>query len=203
MFTADRRWGGLALLFVVSVALNGQTESKGNEPADGRGLLGLKVICVDRLAGDESLAATAQEIAIAGLFAAKRFTITESCENSDAVLKGAVLERGEKRVRGEGEATDFGVAAGGASVGRSGGSAGFGAAVGGSGETLYSAETRSRVTVTLRLTDRRGTVLWAYSQDSAGGKSKGPVADAVERAIRQLNRELEKAGRSAEATKEK
>jgi len=41
--------------------------------------------------------------------------------------------------------------------------------------------------------DPEGEVLWAYTQDSAGGKAKGAVSDAVERAIKQLARELSRA----------
>jgi hypothetical protein len=41
--------------------------------------------------------------------------------------------------------------------------------------------------------DQEGTVVWAYSQDSPGGKVKGAIADAIERAVKQLLREVEKA----------
>ena len=153
---------------------------------DYQELLGVKRICVEKFAGDEALVATVREMAIAGLFALKRFRVSEKCDKADATLKGAVLERGERRIRGEGEATDFGAAAGGASVSRNSGSAGFGAVVGGSGEALFSAETASRASVTLRLVNSDGDVIWAYTQDSAGGKTKGAVVDAVEKGIRQL-----------------
>lgn len=68
--------------------------------------------------------------------------------------------------------------------------AGLGAVAGGSSERLFSIETLSRASVTLRLTNREGDIIWAYTQDSAGGKTKGAVSDAVDRAIRQLGREL-------------
>jgi hypothetical protein len=131
-----------------------------------------------------------REIAIAALFGMKRFAVTENCAKADATMKGAVIERAGRRARREGEAADFGVAAGGASVSRSGGSGGFGAMLGGSGEVLASAETTTHASVTLRLVNRDGDVIWAHTQDSAGGKTKGAIADAVERAMRQLGREL-------------
>lgn len=152
----------------------------------------IKRLCVDKITGEESAAGPARELAIAALFAAQRFTVTENCAKADAILRGAVMERGDKRVRAEGEAADFGAAAGAASVSRSGGSAGFGAIRGGSGESLYSAETRSTASVVLRLVDSEGTVIWACTQDSAGGKTKGAVPDAVDRAVRQLLRDLER-----------
>jgi hypothetical protein len=96
------------------------------------------------------------------------------------------------RVRGEGEATDFGAAAGGARVSGRSADAAFGALVGGSGESLYSAETRSSASLILRLTNLDGDVIWAHSQDSTGGKVKGAIADAAERAVKQLLRDVER-----------
>jgi hypothetical protein len=153
-------------------------------------LASLRRVCVDKIVGEESLVASVREIAIASLFSLKRFTVTEKCEKADAILRGAVIERAEKRVRAESEATDFGVAAGGARVTGRSGSAGFGAAVGGSGESLLSAETGSRASVTLRLVGLDGDVLWAYTQDSPGGKTRGAISDAVERAVKQLQRDM-------------
>jgi hypothetical protein len=153
----------------------------------------IKRVCVDKFAGEESLVATVQEIAIASIFSLKRFTVTEKCDKADAVLKGAVIERVENKIRAEGEATNFGVSRGAANVNRHSGTAAFGAALGGSGESLMSAETGSHASVTLRLTSADGDVLWAYTQDSPGGKTRGAVSDAVDRAIRQLQREIERA----------
>jgi hypothetical protein len=177
--------GKVALFSLISWIAIAQTPTAG--------LTAIKRICVDKIAGEEAIVAAARELAIAGLFSAKRFTVTEKCDKADAILKGAVLERGEMRVRGEGEATDFGAAAGGASATRSSGRAAFGAIAGGSGESLYSAETRASASVVLRLVDPEGTVVSAYSQDSPGGKVKGAIADAIERAVKQLLREVEKA----------
>jgi hypothetical protein len=157
-------------------------------------LASLQRICVDKFVGEEALVATVREIAMASLFSLKRFIVTEKCEKVDATLKGAVIERGEKRVRAEGESADFGVAAGAASVNRVSGTAAVGAALGGSGESLLSAETGSRASVTLRLVDSDGVILWAYTQDSAGGKTKGAVSDAVDRAIRQLQKDISRNG---------
>lgn len=161
--------------------------------AEENPLVSLKRICVDTLAGDESLLGPAKEIAIAALFSSKRFAITEKCEKADAVLKGAVLERAERRVRAEGESTDFGVAAGGAHATAASARGGFGAALGGSGENLMSSETRTHASVTLRLVNKDGDVVWAYTQDSTGGKTKSALADAVERGVRQLLTQAERA----------
>ena len=68
---------------------------------DASTLASVKRICVENLVGDQALVAPAKEIAIAALFASKRYTVTEKCDKADAVLKGAVLERGENRVRAD------------------------------------------------------------------------------------------------------
>jgi len=181
----------LLLTTLIAVPLCGQaTAPPAQQPESNLRLSSIRRVCVDKFVGEEALVATVREIAIASLFSLKRFTVTEKCEKADATLKGAVIERAEKRVRAEGEAADFGVAAGGASGSRHSVTAGFGAAVGGSGESLLSAETGARASVTIRLVDADGDVLWAYTQDSPGGKTKGAVSDAVDRAIKQLQREI-------------
>lgn len=150
-------------------------------------------VCVDRFVGEEALTGAVREIASASLFALKRFRVTDNCTRADAVLKGAVLERSTKRVRGEGETTGFGKTAGAVAADRSGV---VGAVVGASGladEQLYSSESGSAASITLRLVTTDGDVLWAYTQDSPGGKTKGAVADAVERAVKQLEREVNRA----------
>jgi hypothetical protein len=163
------------------------------------GLERVKRICVQAFSGDERLSESAREVAIAALFGSKRFAVTENCERADAIMKGAILEKDERRERGESEAVQFGVAAGGASVSGSSGSGAFGAAGGGSGQALYSSETRSHATVTLRLVDNDGEVIWAHSQNSPGGKTKSALVDAVDRAVNQLLKEADRAGRQSSA----
>lgn len=193
MYTV-RKTAALVLPILTSVCLFAQPDQVGNPDATLQsGLASVKTICIGPFVGDASQAAAAREVATSALFSTKRFKVTEKCDKADVVLKGAVLERSERRVRGEGESTNFGVAAGGASASRNSASGGFGAAVGGSGETLYSSENRSQATVTLRLVDAEGDIVWAHTQDSPEGKTKSALVDAVERAVRQLMKEVERA----------
>jgi hypothetical protein len=136
-------------------------------------LLTVRRLCIGQFAGEESDAAVAKEIAIASLYASKKFVITEKCDGADAVLKGALIEKSGFKAQSEGEGTSF-------------------AGASGSAEELSSAETRRHASVSLRLVDKDGEVLWAHSFDSPGGKSKGALADAVDRTIRSLIREVEK-----------
>ena len=155
-------------------------------------LLSIRRMCVEKFAGDEQSAAPAREATMAALFAFKKFKISDNCEKADAVLKGAVAEKTAVRTRAEGEGAGFGSAAGAASANRSTASAAMHAVTGGSSEGLYSSETRFEASITLRITSKDGDVLWAYTQQSPGGKVKGAVTDAVDRAVKQLARELDR-----------
>jgi hypothetical protein len=160
-------------------------------------LLSVKRICVSAFAGDQAVVDLAREIAFSALFSGKRFRITENCENADAVLKGAVVERSEVRARGESEGVEFGRVLGGATVSGDSGSAAIGGVRGANNEALYSSESRSQATVTLRLVGKEGDVILAFTQESPQGKTKSAVADAVDRAVRQLFKEVEKAEKAA------
>jgi hypothetical protein len=148
----------------------------------------VKKICVDKLVGEGSTSDAAREVAIASLFASKRFSVTERCEVADAVLRGAVSEKSGFKSQSEGEATSFGAAAGRADrLSAAVGAVGFG-----SSEKLASAETRWHASVSIRLVGKDGEILWAHSFDSPGGKTKGALADAVDRAVKQLVRDVER-----------
>ena len=86
------------------------------------------------------------------------------------MLKGSVIEKGEFTQRGEQEAAS-----------------GIG------GERLYSSDQKKQATVTLRLVDKDGEILWAASLESTGGKTKGAIGDAADRAVRKFLRDLERA----------
>lgn len=159
-------------------------------PADEKGRLrSIKRICVERFSGIATHGTQASEVAFASLFSTKRFKVTENCDKADAVLKGAASETFSQRVRSEGDNS---------TVRRSGG--GFSSDVGalfGSGtvsesERLYSSESQRHASVSMRLVDAEGEILWATNSDSDGNKAKAALVDAVERGIRQLLRDMEK-----------
>lgn len=159
-----------ALLFLSGAAL-AQEKSKATPPdvaADPR-LAQVKRVCVQGF-GEGALGVQAREMIIARLFESKRFSLTENCDKSEFVLKGSVSEKGEFTQRSEQEAA-----------------AGIG------GERLYSADQKRQATVTLRLVDKDGEILWAASLESSGGKTKGAIGDAAERAVRKFLRDLERA----------
>jgi hypothetical protein len=159
----------------------------------------LRRLCVEGFVGLQPHAGQAREMAIAGLFESKRFRITENCEKADAIVKGSVTQAKEERSRAEAESTDFGVAAGYGSASVAGGSGsasgGFGAVEGGSSEVLASTETISQATITLRIVNDDGDILWAHAEEAKEGKVKGPVAFAMDRAVNKLIREIDRARR--------
>jgi len=180
-----------ATLLVAPLCSWAQEDAEG-VPDTTRGLLAIKRLCVEKFAGEEPQAEQAREMAIASLFATKRFALTENCEKADAVLKGAVAEAKEQRVRAEGEGMEFGTAAGAASVSGSSGSAAVGAARGASSETLVSSETLTQASVTLRIVDKDGDILWAHTEENKGAKTKTPIGFSLGRAVKALLREIER-----------
>jgi hypothetical protein len=177
------------------LAAAGALLAQAPEPANR--LSGVKRLCVGKIMGDAETAPVVQEVAIGGLYASQKFAVTENCEKADAILKGAVMLKSTLKARSEAEESVLGGVVGAVkatTAGVSGGVAGYG--VGGS-EALSSAEKGWQATVSLRLVDREGEILWAGSWDSPGGKSKSPVPDATERLVRQLVRELERESKTA------
>jgi hypothetical protein len=182
-----------ALFLMVTHAVAAAQATPPGKPDDRTPrLLTVRRLCIGQFAGEESDAAVAKEIAIASLYASKKFVITEKCDGADAVLKGALIEKSGFKAQSEGEGTSFAGASGSARGSVVGALAEFGALGLGGSEKLSSAETRRHASVSLRLVDKDGEVLWAHSFDSPGGKSKGALADAVDRTIRSLIREVEK-----------
>ncbi|MCI0722754.1 MAG: hypothetical protein L0338_27850 [Acidobacteria bacterium] len=152
-------------------------------------LAAVKRVCVEKFVGLEPHAAQAQEMTIAALFQSKRFRITENCDKADAILKGSVARQEEERTRVEGESASFAKLAGAANSGV----AVVGGVAGRSSETLGSQETISQASVTLRITNQDGEVLWAHSEEAKAGKVKGPIAFAIDRVVARLLRDLAKA----------
>ena len=147
-------------------------------------LLRVKRICVQNM-GADVLGIQVQEMVIARLFESKRFSLTENCDRADYVLKGSITERSTRQFRSESEGIDFGE--------RVQVDSSSGRAAGGTRETLTSSTAKERAAVTLRLVDKEGEILWATSQESAEGKTKGAIGAAADQAVRRFLRDIEKA----------
>jgi hypothetical protein len=175
---------GKALVFAVASLAAAQAQTG----APGPPLSSIKKICAERFSGDEFRASQARELAISNLFALNRFIITEDCAKADAILRGSVTEDKGQKSRSEGDSAGYHRSALSATAGVL---AADSVGVGGS-ENLSSSETQWQASITLRLVNRDGDVIWAISQDSSGGKTKTALSDAVERGVHQLARVFEK-----------
>jgi hypothetical protein len=172
------------------------------EPEANLRLLQVKRVCVQNF-GDDALGVQAREMVIAKLYESKRFSLTENCEKAEFVLKGSITERSDRVSRSESEGIGFGESAAasnssGAGATRTGSSA-SGSVRGDSRESLASSEVKVQAAVTMRLVDKDGEILWAASLESTGGKTKGAISDAAERAVRKFLRDLERAEKEKSA----
>ncbi len=195
-------WLMLAATFLVSGGSARSQEKPSTPPSsepivDSR-ILQAKRVCIDNF-GDDALGRQVKEMVIARLFEARRYSLSEVCSKADLILRGSVSERTEHVVRSESE----GVSAGKQAVGVGASSTSV-VAVGEGGtlsahESLSSSQTKEHAVVTLRVVDSKdGDILWAISLESDGGKTKGAIGDAAERAVRRLLRDIERAEKSAQ-----
>lgn len=161
------------------------------QAADTR-LLQLKRICMDEFLNtipDKQL----KEMLIAQLFGAKRFALTEKCETADHRMMGTVTQQRQQVSRSESEGLSAGREAVGAAANSGSVAVGAAGAQLSAHESLSSSEMKEHAVVTLRLSDMEGEIIWAISLESDGGKTKGAVGDAAERAIKRLLRDIERA----------
>lgn len=170
------------------------------DPAANPRLLQVKRVCVQKL-GDEPVGVLVQEMVIAKLFEARKFSLTENCEKADFILKGSVTERSDRAFRSETDSIGVRAAAAGSESERSGsqrtGTSASASAGLNANETLSSSEMKQQAAVTLRLVDKEGEILWAFSSESTGGKTKGAIGDAADRAVQRLLRDIQRAEKQA------
>jgi len=103
----------------------------------------------------------------------KKFTLTEKCDKADATLKGISTEQVHQESRSSSEGTSIKRAE--------------------ISESSHSTETINEVRVAVRIVARdSGDVLWSTTQESKGAKYKGASADAADKVMKQLLRDLEK-----------
>jgi curli biogenesis system outer membrane secretion channel CsgG len=203
----------LALLLLFEGSLLAQTappssdppSSPAASPADGdpSGLLKVQRIYVDSF-GDDAVSKELQSMVVSSLVATKRFKVTENRERADAILKGNAVEKTSQEVHAYGEATNVGSAAG-SSEGHVNGSwvngtgsvsgsshGGFIARHMGTSDSSLNTETINDARVAIRLVNSDGDVIWTTTQESKGAKYKGATADAADKCVKKLIRDLDK-----------
>ncbi len=141
-------------------------------------------ICVESF-GNDAASVELQAMVINALSESKRFALTENSDETgkcteakaDAVLKGVSVQRAHEEIHGSSEGTS--VSNHRASVGIN--------------ESSHSTELIDEARLAVRLVMKEtGDVIWSTTQESKGAKYKGPNADAADKVVKQLLRDLDK-----------
>ena len=166
-------------------------------------LLKAKRIYLDSF-GEDPINKALQAMVLDAIRASKRFIVTENKEKADLILRGAALEKTTQEAHALGSATSVATAAGGHSASISGTSTPVGGSISGSSsggfvarqmgieDSQASVETINDARVAVRLVSSDGDVVWSTTQESKGGKYKGAMADAADKIVKQLLRDLDK-----------
>jgi|SRR5208337_1093894 len=166
---------------------------------DHAALLKVKRIFVDSF-GDDVISKELQSMIVSALVATKRFKVTENRDRADAILKGVALEKTSQELHAYGESTAVGGTSGGSHGEISGAngtvsgssSGGFIARHMGTSDSSVNTETINEARVAVRLVNPDGDVIWTSTQESKGAKYKGSSADAADKVVKQLLRDVEK-----------
>ena len=153
-------------------------------------LLKIRRLYVEKLAGGDT-AVQIRDMLIGALQASRLFLVTESPEKADCILKGSaedlVFTDTFQSSEGIQARTQVGNTRSG---GATRGGAGFSV---GEQESTRIAERKHEATVSVRLVNREGDVIWSTTQESLGAKFRGASADVAAKVTRQLTDDFARA----------
>jgi hypothetical protein len=164
----------------------------------------VKRIYIEPLGGGEG-SGQMRDMIITALQNSKLFVITDSMERADATLRGSADDKiyteehtssdsiGIHATSGSGTSQNNATGIGTSSRKNTG------AGVTDS-ESSHSNERRHEASASIRLVDSNGDVIWSTTQESAGGKFRGAMADVADKIARQLLEDTRKARTSARGT---
>ncbi len=158
-----------------STAQAAATPSKDSD-ADPTALLKVKRIYVEAF-GDDVVSKEVQSMVVSSLVETKQFKVTENRERADAILKGVALEKSSQELHSYAEGTAV-----------------RGGAI---SDSSAHTETLHDTTVSIRLVNPEGDVIWTNTQESKGAKYKGASADVAEKCVKQLVHDVEKLERAS------
>jgi len=158
-------------------AATGQANPNGTSEANSQttDLLKVRRIYVDSF-GDDAVSKEMQSMIVSALVATNQFKVTENRERADAILKGVAIEKTSQELHAYSEGT--------AVAGRNGGAA--------IKDSSANTETVQEAKIAVRLVDPNGDVIWTSTQESKGAKYKGSSADAADKCVKQLLRDIER-----------
>jgi hypothetical protein len=161
------------------------------------GLALVRRIFVEPL-GRTQAAEQMRDMIITALQNSKLFVITEDEERADATLRGSADEKifTEEHISSDSIGVHANTGSGGSSSSMMGGgvsshqSAGAGVT---DSESSHIQERKHEASASIRLVDEDGDVIWSTTQESAGGKFRGAMADVAEKIARQLSEDMKRA----------
>jgi len=167
------------------------------EPEASPNLARVKRIYIERLGGGGD-SDQMRDMIIAALQNSKLFLITDNVERADATLRGSSDDKVFTDEHSSSESIGLHATSG------SGSSANNATGIGtssrqnsGAGisdnETSHIKERRHEASASIRLIDANGDVIWSTTQESAGGKFRGAMADVADKIARQLADDTRKA----------
>lgn len=170
----------------------------------GPSLAHVKRIYIEPLGGGEG-SGQMRDMIITALQNSKLFVITDNMERADATLRGSADDKifteehtssdsiGIHATSGSGSSQNNATGIGTSSRKNTG------AGVTDS-ESSHSTERRHEASASIRLVDSNGDVIWSTTQESAGGKFRGAMADVADKIARQLLDDMRKARAATRGT---
>jgi hypothetical protein len=183
----------LALVLLAVPMLSG-IDRKPEGPAT---LLSIKRVYIDRFGGGET-ASQIRDMVIASLQGSGLFVLTENEDRADVTLKGSGedLVFTEQHTSSDGIDLHANTSAGSSTRSYSSNRSSEGIGVG-QNESNHSVERRHEASVSVRLVNREGDILWSTTKESQGGKFRGASSDVADKITKQLVQDVEKARASA------
>lgn len=139
-----------------------------------------------------------RDMIIAAIQNSKLFMLTDNPDRADAILRGSsddkIYNEDHSSSDSIGVHASLGTGASSHSYGGQGASTHENASGGiTENESTKTQERRHEASASLRLVDPDGDVIWSTTQESAGGKFRGAMADVADKVARQLSDDTRKA----------
>jgi hypothetical protein len=157
----------------------------------------VKRIYIEPLGGGEG-SGQMRDMIITALQNSKLFVITDNMERADATLRGSADDKIFTEEHSSSESIGIHATSGSGSSQNNATGIGTssrkntGAGVTDS-ESSHSNERRHEASASIRLVDSNGDVIWSTTQESAGGKFRGAMADVADKIARRLLDDTRKA----------
>src|ERR1700722_15920599 len=156
----------------------------------------VKKIYVDQLGGGHT-SDQMRDMIIAALQNSKLFAITENQDRADAILRGSADDKVYTEDHQTSDSIGLHTNSSSSESGRAysaGSSSSKGDGIGiTDSESAHSKERKHETSASIRLVNADGDVLWSTTQESAGGKFRGAMADVADKISRQLTDDTRKA----------